>query len=98
MRWVDGPPSDRAALARHDPDGELVDVLELLVDQGRRVLLDRLQVRSLLRDDLRRRRLRLVDPLPDLRDDPPPRPAHLAGLLLNATVFDAEVHLVVKLS
>src|SRR6266545_6676010 len=82
--------SEAARLARDDPVRELVDLRELLVDQGLRVLLEGADLRPFLGDDLRGGRLRLVDRLPDLRDDPDPDFLHLAGVLLHEPLRDVE--------
>src|SRR2546427_9186867 len=90
--------SEGPRLALHDPVCELVDVLELLVDQGLRVLLNRLQRRPLLRDDLRSSGLRFVDRLADLRHDADPDFLHLALVLLHEPVGDVEGKEVVQLA
>src|SRR2546428_9920750 len=61
----------------------LVDLLEFLVDERFRVALEGAEVRPLLRDDLGRRRLRLVDPVPDLGVDADPDLFPLALLLAD---------------
>src|SRR5256712_12897807 len=69
---------------------QLVDLLEFLVDERFRVALERAEVRPLLRDDLGRRGLRLVDRVPDLGDDADPDLLHLALVLADQTVGDVE--------
>src|SRR2546427_7586268 len=90
--------SEGPRLALHDPVRELVDVFELLVDQGLRVLLDRPDGRPLLRDDLRGSSLRLVNRLSDLRHDADPDLLHLARVLLHEPVGDVEGKEVVQLA
>src|SRR3989442_5560584 len=90
--------SEGPRLALHDPVRELVDVLELLVDQGLRVLLDRLQGRALLRDDLCGSGLRFVDRLADLRHDPDPDLLHFTRVFLHEPVRDVEGEEVVQLA
>src|SRR5256885_7550441 len=82
--------SEGPRLALHDPVRELVDVLEFLVDQGLRVLLDRLDGRPLLRDDLRGSGLRLVDRLADLGHHADPDFLHLARVLPHEPVGAVE--------
>src|SRR2546422_10236324 len=68
----------------------LVDLLEFLVDERFRVALEGAEVRPLLRDDLGRRRLRLVDRGPDLGDDADPDLFHLALVLADEAVGGVE--------
>src|SRR3989475_13303437 len=74
----------------HDALRHLVDLLEFLVDERFRVALEGAEVRPLLRDDLGRRRLRLVAPVPDLGDDADPDLFHLALVLADEAVRDVE--------
>src|SRR2546428_11450535 len=67
----------------HDALRHLVDLLEFLVDERFRVALEGAEVRPLLGDDLRRRRLRLVDRVPDLGDEADPDLFHLALVLAD---------------
>src|SRR5438128_6304936 len=76
----------------------LVDLLEFLVDERFRVALDRAEVRPLLRDDLGRRRLRLVDRVPNLGDDADPDLLHLALVLADEAVGDVEREEIVQLA
>src|SRR5256885_6091106 len=82
----------------HDALRHLVDLLEFLVDERFRVALEGAEVRPLLRDDLGRRRLRLVDRVPDLGDDADPDLFHLALVLADEAVGDVEREEVVQLA
>src|SRR6266849_4566463 len=77
---------------------QLVDLLEFLVDERLRVPLERAEVRPLLRDDLGRRGLRLVDRVPDLGDDADPDLLHLALVLADQAVGDVEREEIVQLA
>src|SRR5205823_14216946 len=92
------PGSEATGLALDDPVRELVDVLELRVDYALRVLLDRLEVRALLLDDLRGRGLRVIDRLADLGHNPHPDLFHLPGVLPHDPVRDVEREDVVQLA
>src|SRR5207245_4494451 len=82
----------------HDALRHLVDLLEFLVDERFRVALEGAEVRPLLGDDLRRRRLRLVDRVPDLGADEDPDLFHLALVLADGAVGEVERAEVVRLA